>query len=345
MTIASDEVNLTINQGEFFFVLGPSGCGKSTLLKIIAGLLQQDSGSIEFGGILYDKIPAYERPFNMVFQNYSLFPHLSVFDNTGFGLKMKKNSHDKIKKKVEEVLSLFQISELADRKPDQLSGGQQQRVALARAIVNQPKILLLDEPLSALDEKLRLDMQQTLKELKSKMNTTFIYVTHNQEEALSMGDRIAIMNKGKIEQLGTPKDIYYNPSSRFIAEFMGEINTLKYKTFYKDNGIETIDIKFDENQFNIFNPAGLIKKEIDLIRPEDIVIDKKELNHNKYSEIIRGNVSQRLFKGTTTTYIVKCNDGRSIKATNFNTNSAEDIEIDNEVFIGWQNQLVKTFEV
>jgi len=345
LTVACNGISLAINQGEFFFVLGPSGCGKSTLLKIIAGLLQQDSGDVKFDEILFNEIPAYERPFNTIFQNYSLFPHLSVFNNIGFGLKMNNTPKAEIKLKVNEVLSLFQISELAERKPDQLSGGQQQRVALARAIVNQPKILLLDEPLSALDEKLRLDMQQILKELKSKLNTTFIYVTHNQEEALSMGDRIAIMNNGKIEQVGTPRGIYYNPSSRFIAEFIGEVNILKYKTFYKDNGIENTDIKFDEKQFNIFNPIGLIKKEIDLIRPENIIIDKKELDHIKYSEIIKGIVTQRLFKGNTTTYIVKCNDGRTIKATGFNTSFAEDIEIGNEVFTGWQNQFVKTFEI
>ena len=317
--IACDKVNLEINHGEFFFILGPSGCGKSTLLKIIAGLLQQDSGDIKFDGVSYNEVPAYERPFNMVFQNYSLFPHLSVFNNVAFGLKMNKTPKEEIKKKVEETLTLFQISDLAERKPDQLSGGQQQRVALARAIVNQPKILLLDEPLSALDEKLRLSMQQTLKELKSKLNTTFIYVTHNQEEALSMGDRIAIMNKGKIEQVSTPRDIYYTPSTRFIAEFMGEVNIIKYRVLYNANNIQSTTLCRNEKEFLSFNPNGLKKKEIEIVRPENIDIDKKELSKNDYAEVKKGKVIQKLFKGNTMTYIVQCDDGMIMKVTDFNT--------------------------
>ncbi len=340
-TIACDNVGLNINQGEFFFILGPSGCGKSTLLKIIAGLLQQDSGSIEYEGNLYNEIPAYERPFNMVFQNYSLFPHLSVFNNVAFGLKMNITSKEETKRKVEEVLAQFQISELSERKPEQLSGGQQQRVALARAIVNSPKILLLDEPLSALDEKLRVEMQQMLKELKAKLNTTFIYVTHNQEEALSMGDRIAIMNKGKIEQVSTPRDIYYTPSTRFIAEFMGEVNILSYKVYHTEGGISSTDILYDENEFQLSNPKTLIKKEIQIVRPENIDISKDPLIKADYVESKRGIVIQKLFKGNTTTYIVKCDDNRIIKATDFNTGFVELILTGNEVYIGWKSTAIK----
>lgn len=343
-TIACDKVDLEINQGEFFFILGPSGCGKSTLLKIIAGLLQQDSGDIKFDGVSYNEIPAYERPFNMVFQNYSLFPHLSVFNNVGFGLKMNNTPKEEIKKKVEEALSLFQISELADRKPDQLSGGQQQRVALARAIVNQPKILLLDEPLSALDEKLRLSMQQTLKELKSKLNTTFIYVTHNQEEALSMGNRIAIMNKGKIEQVSTPRDIYYTPATRFIAEFMGEVNIINYRVLYNDNNIESSMQFNDEKEFLSFNPNGLKRKEIEIIRPENIYIDKEPLDSKTLIETMKGRVIQKLFKGSTTTYIVQCENGKTMKVTDFNTGFLEPILTNNEVYIGWKAEEIKKVE-
>jgi spermidine/putrescine transport system ATP-binding protein len=343
-TIACDKVDLEIKQGEFFFILGPSGCGKSTLLKIIAGLLQQDSGVIKFDGISYNEIPAYERPFNMVFQNYSLFPHLSVFNNVGFGLKMNSTPKEEIKKKVEGALSLFQISELADRKPEQLSGGQQQRVALARAIVNQPKILLLDEPLSALDEKLRLSMRQTLKELKSKLNTTFIYVTHNQEEALSMGDRIAIMNKGKIEQVSTPRDIYYTPSTRFIAEFMGEVNIINYRVLYNDNNIQSSTLCRDEKEFLSLNPNGLKRKELEIVRPENIDIDKKELNKYDYAEVKKGKVIQKLFKGNTMTYIVQCDDGIIMKATDFNTGFIETILTGNEVYIGWKRTAIKNVE-
>jgi spermidine/putrescine transport system ATP-binding protein len=343
-TVACNDVDLEINQGEFFFILGPSGCGKSTLLKIIAGLLQQDSGDINFDGVSYNEIPAYERPFNMVFQNYSLFPHLSVFNNVGFGLKMNNTPKEEIKKKVEETLSLFQISELADRKPDQLSGGQQQRVAWARAIVNQPKILLLDEPLSALDEKLRLSMQQTLKELKSKLNTTFIYVTHNQEEALSMGDRIAIMNKGKIEQVSTPRDIYYTPATRFIAEFMGEANIINYRVLYNDNDTEASSLFNDEKEFLLFNPSGLKRKEIVIVRPENIDINKEPLDKNEYAEVKKGKIIQKLFKGNTMTYIVQCDDGMIMKATDFNTGFIETILTNNEVYIGWKGTAIKNVE-
>lgn len=343
-TKACNEVDLEINQGEFFFILGPSGCGKSTLLKIIAGLLQQDSGDIKFDGVPYNEIPAYERPFNMVFQNYSLFPHLSVFNNVGFGLKMNNTPKEELKSKVEETLSLFQISEFANRKPDQLSGGQQQRVALARAIVNEPKVLLLDEPLSALDEKLRLSMQQTLKELKSKLNTTFIYVTHNQEEALSMGDRIAIMNKGKIEQVSTPKDIYYTPATRFIAEFMGEVNIISYRVLYIENNIESTILFDNENEFLSFELNGLKRKEILFVRPENIDIERESLNKSKYAEVKKGNVIQKLFMGNTMTYIVQCEDGMIIKATNFNTGFIETILTGNEVYVGWKGTAIKNVQ-
>jgi len=340
-TVACSNVNLQINQGEFFFILGPSGCGKSTLLKIIAGLLQQDSGELVFEGILYKEIPAYERPFNMVFQNYSLFPHLSVFNNVAFGLKMNNTSKDEIKAKVAQVLSLFQINELSQRKPDQLSGGEQQRVALARAIVNNPKVLLLDEPLSALDEKLRVEMQQTLKELKSKLNTTFIYVTHNQEEALSMGDRIAIMNKGQIEDVSTPKDIYYTPSTRFIAEFLGEINILGYRTEYFEDSMEKSILFHEEKDFLAFNPLLLKNREIQIIRPENISIGKSPFKDASYTDVKTGVVVQRLFKGNTMTYLVKCADGSVMKATDFNTGSVEHFLTNNEVYIGWKSSEIR----
>lgn len=343
-TIACENIDIEVNQGEFFFILGPSGCGKSTLLKIIAGLFQQDSGDIEFDGVSFNDIPAYERPFNMVFQNYSLFPHLTVFNNVAFGLKMNNTPKDELKKKVEEALSQFQISDLAERKPDQLSGGQQQRVALARAIVNQPKILLLDEPLSALDENLRLSMQQTLIELKSKLNTTFIFVTHNQEEALSMGDRIAIMNKGKIEQVSTPRDIYYTPRTKFIAEFMGEINIIKYRVLFNDNNTESFTEFNEEKEFLTFNPNGLKRKEIEIVRPENIDIDKNELNKNEYAEVKKGKVIQKLFKGNTMTYIVQCVDGMIMKATDFNTEFKETILTENEVYIGWKSKAIINVE-
>lgn len=225
--IICSDINFRVNLNEFFFILGPSGSGKSTLLKLMAGIIHPDDGQILFNGNIINNIGANKRPFNMVFQHYSLFPHLNVFDNIAFGLRMKSAGKLEIKSKVNAALEAFQITALAMRKIDELSGGQQQRVAIARAIINEPQILLLDEPLSALDEKLRLEMQEVLLSLKSSLKTSFIYVTHNQDEALSMGDRIAVMNQGKIEQISTPYDIYHKPKNKFIAQFMGEINILQ----------------------------------------------------------------------------------------------------------------------
>jgi spermidine/putrescine transport system ATP-binding protein len=344
-TTACNSIDLTVNEGEFFFILGPSGCGKSTLLKIIAGLLKQDAGNIELDGTLYNEIPAYERPFNMVFQNYSLFPHLTVFDNVGFSLKMKNVGKEEIKIRVNETLKLFQISDLSNKKPENLSGGQQQRVALARAIINHPKVLLLDEPLSALDEKLRLEMQETLKELKSKINTTFIYVTHNQDEALSMGDRIAIMKDGNIEQIGTPKEIYYFPKTKYIAEFMGELNIVKYIVHYVENGNERFIHYENETIFLNYVPIGLVKKVVQIVRPEDIIINKNPLQKGVLEVIKKGSVIQTLFKGNTMSYIIHCVDGTTIKATNFNTGFSEDILVGEEVYFGWKNDAIKNVEL
>ncbi len=225
--------------------------------------------------------------------------------------------------------------------PDQLSGGQQQRVALSRAIINQPKVLLLDEPLSALDEKLRLSMQQTLQDLKSKTNTIFIFVTHNQEEALSIGDRIAIMNEGKIEQISTPRDLYFNPSTRFIAEFMGEVNILNYRVFYNEENIETSSSFSDESEFLSFNPKGLKRKEIEIVRPEDVDIDVKIYRRDEYSEVKKGNVIQSLFKGNTVIYIVQLEDGTTMKVTTFNKDFVENIVIGTSVNIGWKRSVIR----
>ena len=344
-TTACNFIDLTVNEGEFFFILGPSGCGKSTLLKIIAGLIKQDAGTIEFNGTQYNDIPAYERPFNMVFQNYSLFPHLSVFDNVGFSLKMKNIHRDEIKIRVNETLKLFQISDLSNKKPENLSGGQQQRVALARAIINHPKILLLDEPLSALDEKLRLEMQETLKELKSKINTTFIYVTHNQDEALSMGDRIAIMKDGNIEQIGTPKEIYYFPKTKYVADFMGELNVVKHIIHCIENGNERFIHYENETEFLNYIPEGLVKKIVQIVRPEDIILNKNPLQKDVFEVIKKGSVVQTLFKGNIMSYIILSIDGTIIRATNFNTGFSEDILVGEEVYFGWKNDAIKHVEL
>jgi spermidine/putrescine transport system ATP-binding protein len=217
-------VDLDIREGEFFFLLGPSGCGKTTLLRIIAGLLEPDAGQILLKNNDITRVPAHKRDVNTVFQNYALFPHMNVFENVAFGLRMKKMSETSIRSKVTEALKLVDLPEFAARMPSQMSGGQMQRVALARAIVNEPAVLLLDEPLGALDVKLRRQMQLELRQLQRKLGTTFVCVTHDQEEALTLGDRIAVMNKGRFEQIDTADNLYHHPDSLFVCDFLGDCN-------------------------------------------------------------------------------------------------------------------------
>ncbi len=224
---ALERISLSIEDNEFFTLLGPSGCGKTTLLRMIAGFEDVTEGSIFLYGDEIENLPPNQRPVNTVFQNYSLFPHMTVLDNVGFGLEMKGASRADARKRAEEVLELVQLSQFSARKPSQLSGGQQQRVALARALAPQPKVLLLDEPLSALDLKLRKAMQLELKHLQRETGITFIFVTHDQEEALTMSDRIAVMSAGKLQQLGGAEDIYERPRNKFVADFIGETNLLE----------------------------------------------------------------------------------------------------------------------
>ena len=221
---ALDDVSVTIRQNEFFTLLGPSGCGKTTLLRLIAGFELPTAGEILLGGEPVEHLPPYERPVNTVFQNYALFPHMTVAQNIAFGLEMRKVARSEIDSTVQEMLGLVKMNGLGGRRPSQLSGGQQQRVALARALANHPKVLLLDEPLSALDLKLRQGMRTELKNLQKTTGITFIFVTHDQEEALTMSDRIAVMSHGKIQQLGGPLDIYEQPVNRFVADFIGDTN-------------------------------------------------------------------------------------------------------------------------
>ncbi|MGB3312926.1 MAG: ABC transporter ATP-binding protein [Albidovulum sp.] len=224
---ALDDVSVTIRENEFFTLLGPSGCGKTTLLRMIAGFGHPTSGAIELYGQDLSDLPPYKRPVNTVFQNYSLFPHMTVAENIGFGLEMLGKPKPEIAATVAEMLDLVRMTPMADRRTGQISGGQQQRVALARALAPKPKVLLLDEPLSALDFKLRKDMQIELKRLQAETGITFIFVTHDQEEALTMSDRIAVMNKGRILQIGGPRDIYDHPAERFVADFIGDTNFIE----------------------------------------------------------------------------------------------------------------------
>ena len=266
-----EDINLYIRRGEFLTLLGPSGCGKTTLLRMIAGFLQPDEGSILMEGKELAGIPPHERPLNTVFQRYALFPHLDVYDNIAFGLKLKKVPEDEIEKRVRRVLKLVAMSDYEDRNVDTLSGGQQQRIAIARAIVNQPKVLLLDEPLAALDLKMRKDMQTELKEMHKKLGITFIYVTHDQEEALTLSDTIVVLNEGRIQQIGTPVDIYNEPVNSFVADFIGESNILN-GTMIRDRRVAFMGHEFDcvDEGFGEDVPVDVV------VRPEDIYFTTEE---------------------------------------------------------------------
>lgn len=260
-----DHINLEIHNKEFITLLGPSGCGKTTTLRIIGGFETPDEGDVFFDGKRINDIPPYQRQVNTVFQRYALFPHLNVFDNIAFGLRIQKCPDAQIKEKVKEMLALVNLKGFERRKVNTLSGGQQQRVAIARALVNQPKVLLLDEPLAALDLKLRKDMQNELKNIQHQTGITFIYVTHDQEEALSMSDTVVVMAHGKIQQIGTPTDIYNEPINAFVADFIGESNIVDgfmqedYRVKLAGHVFECVDGGFEENE-----PVDVV------IRPEDV---------------------------------------------------------------------------
>ena len=294
-------VNLDIYENEFVTLLGPSGCGKTTLLRILGGFLDADEGKVIFDGEEISQKPPYERELNTVFQKYALFPHLSVYENIAFGLKIKKMSKDIIDQKVMKMLKLIGLEGYEDKNTTLLSGGQQQRVAIARALVNEPKVLLLDEPLAALDLKLRKEMQYELKRIQQEVGITFIFVTHDQEEALTMSDKIVVMKNGEIQQIGTPQEIYNEPSNRFVANFIGESNILPgtmledYKVRFDDITFDCVDYGFKENE----------KVDV-VIRPEDIdIVDVKDGK-------MTGEVLSVLFKGVHYEIIVETVPGTSV---------------------------------
>ena len=267
-----DNINLYINNKEFLTLLGPSGCGKTTMLRIIGGFLTPTSGDVLFNGKRINDLPAYQRKINTVFQRYALFPHLDVYDNIAFGLRIAKVKEDEIDERVTEMLEIVSLKGFENRKVTSLSGGQQQRVAIARALVNRPQVLLLDEPLGALDLRLRKDMQNELKNIQQRMGITFIYVTHDQEEALTMSDTIVVMNQGYIQQMGTPEQIYNEPENAFVADFIGESNIVP-GIMLRDELVEIFDARFAcvDKGFGNNKPVDVV------IRPEDIdLVDPSE---------------------------------------------------------------------
>ena len=265
--VVLNEIDLNVKEGEFVTILGPSGCGKTTLMRLIGGFLRINQGKITLAGMDMTNIPPYKRPVNTVFQNYALFPHLNVFNNIAFGLNLKNLPQEEIKKKVKQVLKMVSMTDYEERDVSSLSGGQQQRVAIARAIVNEPKVLLLDEPLAALDLKMRKDMQMEIKAMHKKLGITFIYITHDQEEALTLSDTIVVMREGKIQQIGTPTEIYNEPANSFVADFIGESNILN-GTMIEDNLV-----KFAGHQFECVDKGFGQNTPVDvIIRPEDIYI-------------------------------------------------------------------------
>ncbi|MCX0390932.1 spermidine/putrescine ABC transporter ATP-binding protein [Clostridium perfringens] len=281
-----DNLSLNIKKNEFLTLLGPSGCGKTTTLKIIAGFETADSGQVVFENNIINDIPPYERQLNTVFQKYALFPHMNVYENIAFGLKLKKMPKDVIDQKVKEMLKLVALEGYENRDIEALSGGQQQRVAIARALVNEPKVLLLDEPLGALDMKLRKGMQIELKRIQQKLGITFIFVTHDQEEALTMSDTIVVMNKGEIQQMGSPEDIYNEPANSFVAKFIGESNIV--------DGIMLDDFKV-EFAGRIFN---CVDKGFEKNEAIEVVIRPEDFEMVKYEEgMLKGTVTSVIFKG------------------------------------------------
>lgn len=285
-TVVLDELNLYIRENEFLTLLGPSGCGKTTTLRIIGGFETPDQGQVIFHGKDITKLPPNERQLNTVFQKYALFTHMTIAENIAFGLKIKKKSKAYIQDKINYALKLVNLDGFGNRMPDSLSGGQQQRIAIARAIVNEPKVLLLDEPLGALDLKLRQDMQYELIRLKNELGITFIYVTHDQEEALTMSDTIVVMNQGYIQQVGTPEDIYNEPKNAFVADFIGDSNIIA-STMVEDKLVNILGVNFScvDIGFGKNRPVDV------MIRPEDIDLVKPE------EGILKGTVTSLLFKG------------------------------------------------
>ncbi|WP_222985716.1 spermidine/putrescine ABC transporter ATP-binding protein PotA [Psittacicella gerlachiana] len=312
-----EQFNLDIEQGTFLTILGPSGCGKTTVLRMIAGLETVSGGKVFIDDVDVTNLGAEKRQVNTVFQSYALFPHMNIFNNVAFGLRMQKVPEKEIKERVMEALAMVKLESFAERMPSQLSGGQQQRVAIARAVVNKPKVLLLDESLSALDYQLRLEMQNELKALQRKLGISFIFVTHDQEEALTMSDRIIVMNKGKIVQDGTPREIYEEPANLFVAEFIGEINVFDaiVKSRIDENTV-LADVEGRTCKIHTKLDVFTGKKLLVLLRPEDLLVEEIQ-RYDENVDGIYGQIIDLNYKGMTLDSRVELTNGKIIVTSEF----------------------------
>lgn len=368
--VAVNNVSLQIGDGNFFSLLGPSGCGKTTTLRMIAGFEQPTQGEILIHGQAVAGIPAHRRPVNTVFQSYALFPHMTVAQNVAFGLEMAKLPRDEIKRRVGEALELVQLPQMGGRKPNQLSGGQQQRVALARALVNRPEVLLLDEPLGALDLKLRKAMQLELKHIQQEIGITFVYVTHDQEEALTMSDYIAVMYQGTVQQLGTPREIYDRPANRFVADFIGETNFLEGQMISAANGRAFLDVAgltvqgmsnghalgrgqrvtlaVRPEKVNLYPPgqvsvkddffdAELVAKMFEGKIPSGTFEMRQYLALEESNVVLEGQVAEAIYIGTDTRYRVILNDQTHIfvRMQNYGNRYDTHFAVGESVLVHW----------
>lgn len=331
------DINLEVREGEFLTLLGPSGCGKTTLLRLISGFEEPTQGAIFIDNKDVSGLPPHQRHVHTVFQSYALFPHMSVFENVAFGLRCQKVASAEIKTRVTNVLKMVKLERYADRKPNQLSGGQQQRVAIARAAVNRPRVLLLDEPLSSLDYRLRKAMQIELKQLQRTMGITFIFVTHDQEEALSMSDRVVVMQEGYIEQIGTPREVYEEPSNLNVATFIGEVNVFEADVLnINGNKQVTINLLQKPRIAKTSRTLRLGEKVHVIIRPEDVrVWNQHEVSDT--TDMFAGTVEEVIYKGTTVDLVVRLANHQIISATEFFDEDDDRLEykIGEQVWVNW----------
>jgi putrescine transport system ATP-binding protein len=333
--VAVDEVSLSIQQGEIFALLGSSGCGKSTLLRMLAGFEKPTSGRILLGDQDVAPLAPYERPINMMFQSYALFPHLDIWENVAFGLKREGLPKDEIKQRVGEMLDLVQLGPYAKRKPHQLSGGQQQRVALARSLAKRPKLLLLDEPLGALDKKLREQTQFELVNIIEKVGVTCVMVTHDQEEAMTMANRIAIMSKGRVLQVGSPEEVYEHPTNRFVADFIGNVNLFEGRLSIDEHDHCAVVTGIGEIHVGHGVTGTLNMNMAVAVRPEKIEISKKRPDVS--TNLFTGKVKEIAYFGSYNTFIVVAADGTRVKITEANTSHQDlsDITWEDDVYFWW----------